>query len=85
MRMTDPEIVNWLAAMDLQISDPNMVLPGQIVISSPPMAACSCNYMAPRFDMVAEDGNITAEQLVKGVSRLKGSARSSLECCGLSR
>ncbi|CAE7150902.1 SCN11A [Symbiodinium pilosum] len=52
--MTDPEIVNWLAAMDLQISDPNMV-----------------------FDMVAEDGNITAEQLVKGVSRLKGSARST--------
>ncbi|CAE7221746.1 Scn10a [Symbiodinium sp. CCMP2456] len=52
--MTDPEIVNWLAAMDLHISDPNMV-----------------------FDMVQEDGGITAEQLVKGVSRLKGSARST--------
>lgn len=23
LRMTDPEIVNWLAAMDLQIADPN--------------------------------------------------------------
>eukprot|EP00439_Symbiodinium_sp_Y106_P062467 s2191_g9.t1 len=43
--MTDPEIVNWLAAMDLHISDPNMV-----------------------FDMVQEDGGITAEQLVKGVT-----------------
>jgi len=53
--MTDVEIVNWLAAMDLQISDPNML-----------------------FDMV-EDGNgtISAEQLVKGVGRLKGSARST--------
>ena len=28
--------------------------------------------------MVAEEGNITAEQLVRGVSRLKGSARSLL-------
>eukprot|EP00435_Cladocopium_sp_Y103_P065233 s294_g27.t1 len=51
--MTDPEIVNWLAAMDLQIADPNAL-----------------------FDMVIgehdEEGTIDAEQLVRGVGRLKG-------------
>lgn len=56
--MTDPEIVNWLAAMDLQIADPNAL-----------------------FDMVIgehdEEGTINAEQLVRGVSRLKGAARST--------
>lgn len=56
--MTDPEIVNWLAAMDLQIADPNAL-----------------------FDMVIgehdEEGTINAEQLVRGVGRLKGAARST--------
>eukprot|EP00913_Durusdinium_trenchii_P025302 g23753.t1 len=59
--MSDPEIVNWLAAMDLQIADPNAL-----------------------FEMVQGDlaesekseGTINAEQLVMGVSRLKGAARS---------
>ncbi|CAK9011316.1 Sodium channel protein 60E (Drosophila ion channel 60) (Drosophila sodium channel 1) (Protein smell-impaired 60E) (Sodium channel 2) (DmNav2) [Durusdinium trenchii] len=60
--MSDPEIVNWLAAMDLQIADPNAL-----------------------FEMVQGDlaesekseGTINAEQLVMGVSRLKGAARST--------
>ncbi|CAJ1390601.1 unnamed protein product [Effrenium voratum] len=52
--MSDPEIVNWLAAMDLQISDPNQL-----------------------FEMVQHDGTISAPQLVGGVSRLKGAARST--------
>ena len=55
--MSDPEIVNWLAAMDLHISDPMSL-----------------------FEMVqgdSEDNTITAEQLVMGVSRLKGAARST--------
>ena len=36
LRMTDPEIVNWLAAMDLQIADPNALSLRQMMTDDRP-------------------------------------------------
>lgn len=47
-RMTDPEIVNWLAAMDLQIADPNALSPGL-------GTAMTADYNNEKSSMVREE------------------------------
>lgn len=46
--MTDPEIVNWLAAMDLQIADPNALSPGL-------GTAMTADYNNEKSSMVREE------------------------------
>ena len=47
-RMTDPEIVNWLAAMDLQIADPNALSLGL-------GTAMTADYNNEKSSMVREE------------------------------